>query len=127
MLTSAPLWRRSLSVAGQVPISFSDLSDGDSTGTFSQVISTLVIQSVGLGIKEDQDVSNPAGSKASDHTPVMGWVGVGESVSAITIKPLPHDGQTFAAPLPSTGSFDTEFVSGIALSFISKRHSASFS
>jgi hypothetical protein len=106
ILTSAPLRRRSQSTAGQVPISSFDLSDGKSTVTFSEVVSSLVIHSVGLlGIELDQDVSHPAGSKVSDHTPVLGRVGVGQSVSAITSKPLSHDAQTFAAPRTSTSSF----------------------
>jgi hypothetical protein len=54
ILTSAPLRQRSQSIAGRVPISFFDLKDGESTVTSSEVVSTLVIRSVGLlGIKGD--------------------------------------------------------------------------
>jgi hypothetical protein len=128
VLTSAPLSRRLLSIAGQVSIPFFDLSDGESTVTSSEVVSTLVIQSVGLlGIKAAQDVSNSASSKAGDHTAAVGWFGVGRRVSAITIKPLPHKGQTFAVLCASTVSFATEIDWGVASSFSNKRHSASFS
>jgi hypothetical protein len=83
ILTSGPLRQRSQCVAGWVPISFFDLKDGESTVTSLEVVSMLVIRSVGLpGIKGDQDVSNPAGSRAGDRTSALGWLGVGRRVSA---------------------------------------------
>ena len=125
---SAPVGRCSQSIASQVSSSFFDLSDGESTVTSSEAVSTFVIRSVGLlRIKADQDVSNSAGSKAGDHTAAVGWGGAGRRVFAITIKPLPHKGQTFAAPWASAVSFATEIDWGVASSFSSKRHSASFS
>jgi hypothetical protein len=115
ILTSAEFRWCSQSIAGRVPISFFDSKDGESTVTSSEVVSTLVIKSVGLlRIKVHQDVSNPACSKAGDHTAALGWVGVGRRVPATTIKPLPHEGQTFAALCASTVSFATEIDSGVA-------------
>jgi hypothetical protein len=128
ILTSAPVRWRSRCIAGRVPRSFFELKDGESTVTSSEAVSTMVIKSVGLlRFKGDQDVSNPAGSNGGDHTAALAEFGVGRTGPSTTIKPLPHEGQTFAALRAPTVSFAIEIDSGVASSFSSKRQSASFS
>jgi hypothetical protein len=53
-------------------------------------------------IGPNQDVSNPAGSRARFHAPSIRWVGGDRIVSTITLRPLAHEGQRFSAVCPST-------------------------